>query len=67
MVPLSADERIMIDDYIPMLNANSVPKGLFNRVKDIFTAYIYTQKAQDTEAKEIMLDTLSSILSGEDT
>jgi hypothetical protein len=62
-IPLSKVERYMIDDYIPMINFNVVPKMMIeNVVDDIFTAYVYVQKAQPTDAKIIMLETLKSIL-----
>lgn len=61
-VPLSADERVMLDDYIPMINADIVPEWIFSRLGDIFTWYIYTQKAQDTNAKKIMLETFKKIM-----
>ena len=62
-IPLSKVERYMIDDYIPMINFNVVPKMMIeNVIEDIFTAYVYVQKAQPTDAKTIMLETLKSIL-----
>ena len=54
-VPLSRDERIMVDEYIPMINADIIPKSIFERVTDLFTAYMYTQQAQDTDAKQVVL------------
>lgn len=65
-VPLKPDERIMIDDYIPMLNADIVPEWLFERVWDIFTAYVYAQQAQDTNAKKVVIETLKKVLSKSD-
>lgn len=66
MIPLTKDERIMLNDYIPMLNSNIVPEWMFERVKDLFTAYIYIQKAQDTEAKTTMLATLQAVMTQDD-
>lgn len=65
-VPLSPDERIMIDDYVPMINNDTVPENMFVRIQDIFTAYLYTLKAQDTKAKTIVLETLKTILTEQD-
>lgn len=64
-VPLTKDERIMLDDYIPMLNNDTVPKWIFMRIKDPFTAYIYTLQAKDTKAKTVLMNTLKSVMKEE--
>jgi len=65
-VPLTPDEMIMVNDYIPMLNADIVPEWIFERLEDMFTGYIYTQLAQDTKAKKVMIETFKKILSKND-
>ncbi len=56
----------MLDDYVPMLNNNTEPEGMFSRITDIFTAYLYILKAQDTDAKVVMLETIKTVMTEQD-
>ena len=60
--PLSAEER-QAQEYLFMVNQNIMPKTILsNPNADIFTYYIYLQKAEDNEVKDKLLYTLTQIM-----
>lgn len=61
-VPMTPDEtRAMW--YLEILNANQKPKWLFKPGMDLLTYWIYLGRAEDTEAKEVVMAELQNKLS----
>lgn len=62
LVPLTPDER-KAKQFISVVNQNEIPKSLFSNPKiDMYTIYVYMQKAIDTPAKEKVLKSLEQAL-----
>ncbi len=62
LCPLTPDER-KAQDYVFMVNQEILPKSLLsNPWIDLFTVYIYMQKAQDNEIKDKVLYVLEQML-----
>lgn len=62
LCPMSPDERLA-QEYLFMVNNNITPKSLLsNPWIDLFTVYLYIQKAQDNETKDKILSVLEKMI-----
>jgi hypothetical protein len=53
-VPLSPDERRAFS-YLEIINNDIVPESLFVPNMDLFTYWVYLNRAEDTDAKQKVL------------
>ncbi len=64
LAPMTADERKAIA-FSEMVNQNIIPESLFaNPNLDLFTVYIYMQNADETSAKDKVIQVLQEALAG---
>ena len=62
LVPLENDETVAIN-FVDMLNLNQVPKSLFQYPKEYLrTFWVYFQKAENTKAKDVVLQALRNAM-----
>jgi len=55
LCPLTVDERIA-KEYVFMLNQDIMPKSILSNPNlDLFTVYLYLQKAKDSDKKDKIL------------
>ena len=62
LVPLENDETVAIN-FVEMLNLNQVPKSMFQYPKEYLrTFWVYFQKAENTKAKDVVLQALRNAM-----
>ena len=62
LVPLENDETVAME-FVDMLNLNHVPKSLFKYPREYLrTFWVYFQKAENTKAKEVVLQALRNAM-----
>ena len=62
LCPLTPDENLA-KEYVFMLNQDIMPKSVFSNPNiDLFTVYLYLQKAKDSDKKSKLLSTLQQMM-----
>jgi len=62
LVPMENDETVAIN-FVEMLNLNQVPKSMFQYPKEYLrTFWVYFQKAENTKAKDVVLQALRNAM-----
>ena len=62
LVPLENDETVAIN-FVEMINLNVVPKSLFQYPQEYLrTFWVYFQKAENTKAKDVVLQALRNAM-----
>ena len=62
LVPMENDETVAIN-FVEMINLNQVPKSMFSYPQEYLrTFWVYFQKAENTKAKDVVLQALRSAM-----
>lgn len=62
LVPLENDETVAIN-FVEMINLNVVPKSIFQYPQEYLrTFWVYFQKAENTKAKDVVLQALRNAM-----
>ena len=62
LVPLENDETVALG-FVRLLNMNEVPRSIFSYPKEYLrTFWVYFQKAENTKAKEVVLQALNNAM-----